>query len=412
MNLEGKKILLGITGGIAAYKSLELIRMYKREGAEVKAVLTPNALEFVTPLTIQTLTNNKVYINNFDTACYNPEHISLCEWSDILVIAPATANTIAKIANGICDNLLTSLASAYHKPFLIAPAMNCNMYTNPVTQENISKLSKLGYNILAPEDGFLACGTNGAGRLASLEKIYSKTLGLLNPIKPLNNKKILITAGGTIEKIDPVRYISNFSSGKMGAALAETAANMGAEVTLISTFKANGKLKNIVVQSAEDMLNTILAEFDYQDCIIMAAAVADWKVKNYNPQKVKKLNNIDNWNIELIKNPDILKTICLKRSEKGEKVPLIVGFSAESENLLENAKKKIRDKGCDFIIANDISKKDFGFSSDYNEVYIINKNLSTKFVEKCTKQEAAKVILESIFEQTGNNIEAGNLCPA
>ncbi len=409
MNLDGKKILIGITGGIAAYKALELIRMYKRAGAEVKAVLTNNALEFVTPLTVQTLTNNKVYINNFDTSCYSPEHISLCEWSDIFVIAPATANTIAKIANGICDNLLTSLAAAYNKPFLIAPAMNCNMYNNPITQENITKLISLGYNFVSPATGFLACGTNGTGRLADLNSIYLRTAELLNPLKPLEGKKILITAGGTVEKIDPVRYISNFSSGKMGLALANSAANLGAKVTLISTFKAEGNFNNIVTSSADEMLAEVENLFLEQDCIIMAAAVADWKVKNYNQQKVKKTGNTDSWNIELIKNPDILKTICSKR--KGA-VPVIAGFSAESENILENAVKKIKAKGCDYIIANDISKKDSGFSSDYNEVYIIDKKLNTKFVEKTTKNEVAKIILESIFEQAGDNIKTGSVCTA
>lgn len=409
MNLDGKKILIGITGGIAAYKALELIRMYKRAGAEVKAVLTNNALEFVTPLTVQTLTNNKVYINNFDTSCYSPEHISLCEWSDIFVIAPATANTIAKIANGICDNLLTSLAAAYNKPFLIAPAMNCNMYNNPITQENITKLISLGYNFVSPATGFLACGTIGTGRLADLNSIYLRTAELLNPLKPLEGKKILITAGGTVEKVDPVRYISNFSSGKMGLALANSAANLGAKVTLISTFKAEGNFNNIVTSSADEMLAEVENLFLEQDCIIMAAAVADWKVKNYNQQKVKKTGNTDSWNIELIKNPDILKTICSKR--KGA-VPVIAGFSAESENILENAVKKIKAKGCDYIIANDISKKDSGFSSDYNEVYIIDKKLNTKFVEKTTKNEVAKIILESIFEQAGDNIKTGSVCTA
>ncbi len=406
MNLSGKKILIGITGGIAAYKSLELIRMYKRAGAEVKAVLTNNALEFVTPLTVQTLTSNKVYINNFDTSNYSPEHISLCDWSDIFVIAPATANTIAKIANGICDNLLTSLALAYTKPLLIAPAMNCNMYNNSITQENISKLKSKGYNFVEPETGYLACGAEGTGRLADLNTIYLKTLELLNPIKPLSGKKILITAGGTVEKIDPVRYISNFSSGKMGLALANCAEKMGADVTLVSTFKSNGRYKNIVVQSAEEMLNAVKSEMDTNDCIIMAAAVADWKIKNYNQQKVKK-TDADSWNIELVKNPDILKTICSIRQNN---TPIIVGFSAESENLLENAEKKIKNKGCDYIIANDISKQNSGFGSDYNEVYIVDRNLNKKFIERAPKEIIAKSILEKVFEQTGTNIEAGSVC--
>lgn len=406
MNLEGKKVLIGITGGIAAYKICELIRMFKRSGAEVKTVVTKSALEFVTKLTLQTLTNEKVYDNNFDTEDYSPEHISLCDWADVFVLAPATANTIAKIANGICDNLLTSLVCAFTKPILIAPAMNCNMFNNPITQENISKLRSLGYNFVSPESGFLACGTEGVGRLADLNTIYLRTVELLFPNRCLEGKKILITAGGTVEKIDPVRYISNFSSGKMGLALANAAVGLGAEVTLVSTFKADVSFKNIVTPSAEEMLSIVSELAPLQDCVIMAAAVADWKVKNYSDNKVKK-GSSDSWNIELIKNPDILQTIC---SQRKSNLPMIVGFAAESENLLEYAKSKIKTKGCDFIIANDISKKNSGFSSDYNEIYIIDKNLNTKFVEHSTKGEIAKVILESLFEQKSSDIEIGSTC--
>ena len=408
MNLEGKKILIGITGGIAAYKICELIRMYKRAGAEVKTVVTKNALEFVTKLTLQTLTGEKVYDNNFDTSDFSPEHISLCDWADIFVLAPATANTIAKIANGICDNLLTSLVCACKKPVLIAPAMNCDMYNNPITQENISKLKNLGYNFVSPESGFLACGTEGVGRLADLNTIYLRSLEILFPNKILEGKKVLITAGGTIEKIDPVRYISNFSSGKMGLALAQAAEKMGADVTLVSTFKADVSFKNVVTPSAEEMLEFVRSNYKSQDCVIMAAAVADWKVKNYNENKVKK-GVSDTWNIELAKNPDILKTIC---TERVGSVPMIVGFAAESQNLLEYATDKIKSKGCDYIIANDISKKNSGFSSDYNEIYIIDKDLNTKFVEHSTKQEIAKVILESLFEQTNSDCKAGSVCSA
>lgn len=408
MNLEGKKILVGITGGIAAYKVCELIRMYKRAGAQVKSVVTKNALEFVTKLTLQTLTNEKVYDNNFDTSDFSPEHIALCDWADVFVLAPATANTIAKMANGICDNLLTSLVCACVKPVLIAPAMNCNMYNNPITQENISKLKSLGYDFVSPDTGFLACGTEGVGRLADLNTIYLKTMELLNPVKPLVGKKVLITAGGTIEKIDPVRYISNFSSGKMGLAIANAASKMGADVTLVSTFKADVSYKNIVTTSAEEMLTVVKNNYKTQDCVIMAAAVADWKVKNYSENKTKK-GESDSWSIELIKNPDILKTIC---SERVGLKPLIVGFAAESQNLLEYATSKIKSKGCDYIIANDISKKDSGFSSDYNEVYIIDKNLNKTFVEHSTKQEIAKVILESLFEQTKFDSETGSVCTA
>ncbi len=408
MNLEGKKVLIGITGGIAAYKICELIRMFKRSGAEVKTVVTKSALEFVTKLTLQTLTCEKVYDNNFDTEDYSPEHISLCDWADIFVLAPATANTIAKIANGICDNLLTSLVCAFDKSVLIAPAMNCNMFNNPITQENIAKLKGLGYNFVNPENGFLACGTEGVGRLADLNTIYLRTIELLYPSRALEGKKILITAGGTVEKIDPVRYISNFSSGKMGLALAKSAFDMGAEVTFVSTFKVEVPFKNIVTPSAEEMLDVVCELTPLQDCVIMAAAVADWKVKNYSENKVKK-GSSDNWTIELTKNPDILQSICANR--KSDR-PMIVGFAAESQNLLEYAKSKIKSKGCDFIIANDISKKNSGFASDYNEIFIIDKNLNTKFVEHSTKDEIAKVILENLFEQKLSDIKVGSCCSA
>ena len=406
--MNGKKVLVGITGGIAAYKVCELIRMYKRAGAEVKTVVTKSALEFVTKLTLQTLTGEKVYDNNFDTTDYSPEHISLCDWADVFVIAPATANTIAKIANGIADNLLTSLVCACTKPILLAPAMNCNMYKNPITQDNITKLKSLGYKFVEPDTGFLACGVEGVGRLASLDMIYAKTVELLFPNQILKGKKVLITAGGTLEKIDPVRYISNFSSGKMGIALADVASNMGADVTLVSTFKVEGSFKNIVTPSADEMLEAVRSNYKTQDCVIMAAAVADWKVKNYSENKVKK-GVSDTWDIELTKNPDILKTIC---SERVGNTPLIIGFSAESENLLNNAFTKIQTKGCDYIIANDISKKDSGFSSDYNEVYIIDKHLDTKYIERATKQDVAKKILESVFEQELSNSKTGSVCTA
>ena len=244
--LKNKDILLGITGGIAAYKVCLLIRLYKKAGANVQVVLTPAALNFVTKLTLQTLSGNEVFVENFNIDEYKPEHISLCDNADIFVLAPCSANTLSKISNGICDNLLLSTACAFKKQFLLVPAMNTGMWENPFVQENIFKLKAKGYNILNPEVGFLACGTNGCGRMVEVDEIYNKTVELLNPNLYLKNKKILITAGGTKEKIDPVRYISNNSSGKMGLALAEQAIKLGAEVTLVSTFKADIECKNII----------------------------------------------------------------------------------------------------------------------------------------------------------------------
>lgn len=386
--LENKNILIGITGGIAAYKICELIRMYRKARANVRVVLTPNALNFVTKLTLQTLSNNEVYVDNFEIDEYKPKHIALTE-ADIFVIAPASANTISKLANGICDNLLLSTACAFNKPFLIVPAMNTNMWENPFIQENLLKLKQNGYHILEPDEGYLACGTNGKGRMREVEEIFEATDNILTG--KLNGKKILITAGGTKEKIDPVRFITNASSGKMGLALADAAHQMGAEVTLISTFNAKRNYKNIVTETASDMEKVVKENLQAQDCVIMAAAVSDYRVKNYSEQKIKK-GSEEELTLELVKNPDILKSI----SALNER-PLVVGFCAESENLIENAKKKITNKGCDLLIANDISRKDIGFNSDENEIYILDKKLNIKHIEKDTKQNIAKRILEEIF---------------
>ena len=390
--LENKTILIGITGGIAAYKVCTLIRMYKKARANVRVVVTPSALNFVTKLTLQTLSGSEVYVENFQIDEFKPEHISLCDEADIFVIAPATANTISKIANGICDNLLLSTACAFKKPFLLAPAMNTGMWENEFVQENIAKLQAKGYHILNPESGFLACGTNGTGRMVEVEDIFDKTIEILSQKQVLNGKKILITAGGTKEKIDPVRYISNCSSGKMGIALADCAYEMGADVTLISTFGVNKPYKNIITESAQEMEKAVKSELQTQDCVIMAAAVADYRIANYSEQKMKK-GTEDNITLELTKNPDILKEISAIDCKAK-----IVGFCAESENLLENAKTKIQKKGCDFLVANDISRKDIGFSSDMNEVYILDKNLKISHIERNTKLNIAKQILEKIFE--------------
>ena len=395
--LSGKTILLGITGGIAAYKICELIRMYKRANANVLVVCTPNALNFVTKLTLQNLSGNEVAVEEFSVKDYRPEHISYADSADIMVIAPVTANTISKIAQGICDNLLTSIACAFTKPVIIAPAMNCNMWGNPIFQEN---LKKLHYEILEPESGYLACGYEGKGRLCSLEKIFDKTVELLT-YKPLNGKKIVITSGGTIEDIDPVRYISNYSSGKMGLALADTAKNLGAEVTLITTKDVERKYNVVKVKSALDMKEAVEKEFEDSDCIIMAAAVADYRVKEVASQKMKK-TDADEISLPLVKNPDILKGLCEKKlelnsSDNQAKNPLIVGFCAESENLLDNAKEKINKKGCDYLIANDISRKDIGFSSDYNEVTILDREGNMQKLERADKMTIAKQIFKVIY---------------
>jgi len=420
--------------------------MFKKESANVKVIATQNALNFVTKLTLQTLSQNQVYIEQFDLQEYKPEHISLADESDIFVIAPASANTISKLATGICDNLLSSVACAFKKPILIAPAMNCNMWDNPIIQENLSKLEGFGYNILNPEEGFLACGYNGNGRLCDIEKIFDKTVEVLKyenepqsnldldsrvgslthhlsevdddliaaqGKKKLLGRKIVITAGGTKEKIDSVRFISNFSSGKMGFALADEAFNQGAEVVLISSSylesnwsssppagedrgggytRVRGSYRVVSVQSALEMKTAVEKEFKDADCLIMAAAVADYRAKEIAPQKLKK-TSANEISIDLVKNPDILAEV----SKIRRKNQLVVGFCAESENVLENAKEKIQKKGCDFLVANDISRSDIGFSSNYNEVYILDKSGNVQKIEKATKTKIAREIFDIIF---------------
>jgi phosphopantothenoylcysteine decarboxylase/phosphopantothenate--cysteine ligase len=376
--LNGKTILIGITGGIAAYKMCELIRMFKRVGANVRIVCTENALQFVTRLTLQNLSGNEVAVEQFDLESFTPEHISFADEADVMVIAPCSANTLSKIANGYCDNLLTSVACAFTKPLIIAPAMNTGMWENPIIQEHTRVLERANHIILQPENGFLACGTEGSGRLCGLDTIFDAVTNAL--IAPLTGKKIVITAGGTIEKIDPVRCITNHSSGKMGAALARAARRQGADVVLLDASK----------HSALELQAAVNAEFDTADCIIMAAAVADYRPKETSAQKIKKGADLC---IELVQNPDILTELCAKKRVE----QTIVGFCAESENLLKNALDKIRRKGCDFLIANDISRSDIGFGADDNEVYIINSSGEVKKIEKTSKDAIARIILKEIY---------------
>ena len=390
--LTGKTVLVGITGAIAAYKTCELIRLFKKNNANVKVVVTPNALNFVTKTTLESLSQSPVDIEQFDIKEYKPEHIALTEDTDIFVIAPASANTIAKMALGICDNLLTSTFCAYKKFVVIAPCMNTNMWENPATAKNIETLKKRGIIVVEPETGFLACGTEGKGRLADINKIYETVKNILIPKQILKGKKVVITAGGTKEDIDTVRYIGNYSSGKMGIALADNAYKHGAEVILISTVETDKKYKVINVKTAQEMFETVKSEFKDAFSLIMTAAVSDYRVKNKSDKKIKKDGN--SLTLELVENPDILAEMCKIKNEN----QIIVGFCAESENLIENAKTKIKNKACDYICANDISRKDTGFSSDDNEVYILDKNLNISHIEKDSKINIAKKILERIFE--------------
>ena len=396
---ENKHILIGITGGIAAYKICTLIRDFKKSGADVKVIVTPNALNFVTKLTLQNLSQNEVYEGEFTPKNWKPEHISLSDWADVMLIAPASANTIGKIAQGIADNLLTSVACAFSKKMIIAPAMNCNMWNNEAVTNNLKILQKRGIEILPPESGFLACGYSGKGRLCSLKKIFNAVDETLNYSQKLKGKKVVVTTGGTIEEIDPVRYISNYSSGKMGFAICQSAYDMGADVVLITTKDFDTPFKQVKVKSALDMQKAVNDEFENADYVIMASAVADYRVKEKSLQKIKK-GDEDTITLELVKNPDILAELCHRKnthlSQETCRNKCIVGFCAESENLLDNAKAKIEKKGCDFLIANDISRKDIGFNSDENEVIILDKNGGMTKIDKTSKRILARKILEYI----------------
>ena len=386
-----KKVLIGITGSIAAYKICELIRMFKKANCEVKTILTPSAKNFVTPLTLETLSQNPVYLEQFNPRD-NTEHINLADWADVFILAPLSANTLSKIATGICDNLLTSVFCAYFgykKPIILAPAMNTGMWENAFVQENLKKLKEQGCKILEPESGFLACGATDKGRLCALDKIFNATI----ENQPLKGKKIIITAGGTREKIDPVRYISNSSSGKMGFELAKTALNLGANVELITTVKTNLPCKIMEVESADDMLKAVENSFitNKADILIMAAAVGDFKVKNSSNSKISKNKTGENFTLELVQNPDILKNICTKKSDRQK----VVGFCLSTENTIENAKEKIKSKGCDLIIANEAKS---ALGQDENEIWIINKNQEIEHVKKCTKEKIAQAILKRLYD--------------
>lgn len=386
-----KNILIGITSSIAAYKIPELIRMFKKANYDVKVVMTPEAKNFVTPLTLETLSSNRVYEQQFCPRD-NTQHISLCSWADAFIIAPLSANTLSKIANGICDNLLSSVFCAYlgeKKPIILAPAMNCGMWENPFVQKNLETLKNAGCKILEPEYGFLACGTENKGRLCELKKIFEA----IECKKPLKGKKIVITSGGTREAIDPVRFISNASSGKMGRALADCAHELGARVVLISTQELQKPYKVVIAQDTISMLNTTRKEFieNNADYLIMAAAVSDYRVKNYSNTKISKEQTGENLTIELVKNPDILKTMCEEKSQSQK----AIGFCLSSENAVENAKKKIKDKGCDIIIANEVKT---ALGTNESEVWIIDDSLNVKKIEKTSKINIARAILEILYD--------------
>ena len=390
--LAEKKILIGVTGGIAAYKVVEVVSRLKKLGAEVKVIMTRAATEFVSPLTFSEISKNPVSVEMFsNTPKSSVEHIELANWADAVLIAPATANFLAKAAHGIADDLLTTTILATLVPILVAPSMNTLMLENPATQNNLEILKSRDFHIIDAEKGLLACGTSGTGRLAEPENIVYEVIKFF-VTKDLKGKKILVTAGGTQEAIDPVRFICNRSSGKMGYEIAKAAHNHGAEVILISapsSLNAPQNIKLVKVETAEQMREKVLAEFETVDAVIMSAAVSDYRVKSVAPQKIKKDN--ENLTLELVKNPDILKEL-----GKIKKEQILVGFAAETVNLIAYAKNKIAEKNLDFIVANDVSREDAGFSVNTNIASIINRAGEVEDLPKMAKSELAEEIISRV----------------
>lgn len=394
-----KNILLGITSGIACYKALDITSQLTKKGYNVTVMMSDNAKNLISPSLFQIISKNKVYYENFEKDEIDVYHIELIKNNDLVVIIPATLNIIGKLSNGIADDFIsTCLSASDPNKTLIFPAMNTRMYTNPVNQYNMNKLKDFGYDIIEADTGFLACGENGIGKLPNIDKIIDYIEYRINKNENLKNKSILITAGGTKEPIDPVRTITNNSSGKMGISLAKEAKLMGANVTLISTKKdiniPSYIDKIIYVETTQEMLEAVNNEKDKMDAIIMAAAVSDFKIKNYSNQKIKKKDMNNDLKLELELNKDILIELSKNKNRKY----LLVGFAAESQNLIENARLKLEKKDLDFIIANDISDKTIGFNSDYNKVCIIDKNLNEYEIKYNTKDIISKEILKTIFK--------------
>ena len=393
-NFKGKKILLIICGGIAAYKSLEIIRLLKKNGAFVKTILTKNAEKFVTPLSVTSLSQEKVYSDLFD---YKNEaemdHISLSRWSDLILIAPATANTISKISYGMADDLASTIVLAANKSIFLAPAMNVRMWEHPSNKENIKKLKNFGYQLIGPEIGDMACGEYGEGKMTEPQNILNFLNNYFKSNRKKNKYKALVTAGPTHEYIDPVRYISNRSSGKQGYEIAKSLKKNGFDTTLISgptNLEPIPDINLIKVNSAKEMYNVTLENLPV-DVAVFSAAVSDYKVKNKKSEKIKKKEFM---NLNLEKNPDILSNISKHNSLRPK---IVIGFAAETNNLNENSKKKLIEKSCDWIIANDVSDVSIGFESDFNEVSIFYNKNNLEKIPKMKKSLLADQIVSRII---------------
>ena len=396
MDLTGREIVLGVTGGIAAYKSAEIVSRLHHLGANVHVIMTKNATEFVSPLTFQTLSANQVVTDTFAAPEYwNVEHVALAKLAEVFVIAPATANILAKMANGIADDMLSTTVLATKAPILTAPAMNTGMWTAEATEQNVKTLKERGVLMIGPESGILACGDEGAGRMSEPEAIVEEICRILRRKQDFAGKKMLVTAGATRERLDPVRFITNDSSGKMGFAIAEAARDRGAEVTVIRgsvTAEIPAGIRMIPVESAQDLYDAMMKEAPGQDIIIQAAAVSDYRPAEQKDKKIKKVNG-GNLMLELTENPDVAKAI----GEKKKPGQILVGFAAETDNVEKNAQSKLKKKNLDMIVANDVTKPGAGFNVDTNIAALITAD---GIVEQPlqTKRQLAEKILDKILE--------------
>lgn len=394
--LKGKTVVLGVTGSIAAYKIANLARMLVKQHCEVHVLMTQNATNFINPITFETLTKHKCLIDTFDRNFeFSVEHVALAKAADVVMIAPASANVIGKIANGIADDMLTTTVMACPCKKIVSPAMNHNMFHNPIVQDNIEKLKHYGYEIVEPAHGMLANGDMGDGRMPDEELLFEYIVKEIAFEKDMTGKKVLVTAGATMEAIDPVRFITNHSSGKMGFALAKNAMLRGADVTLVMG-KCDSEppvfVNTVKLQSAKDMYDAVTERADSMDIIVKAAAVADYRPKNISSEKVKKQDG--NMSIELERTDDILKTLG-ERKKDGQ---FICGFSMETENMLENSRKKLEKKNCDMIVANNLKQDGAGFGGNTNIVTLITKDDEVQ-LEKMTKDEVAEKIFDFILSR-------------
>ncbi len=393
-----KTIGIGITGGIAAYKVADLVSRLKKNDFDVLVMMTAGATKFITPLTLKTLSGHEVLTDLWsESQEWKVQHIGVAEQLDLMVIVPATANFIAKMAHGLADDLLSTIVLANTAPVLVVPSMNTNMFENKIVQHNINMLREYGCHIMEPDSGLLACGVTGKGRLPELDDIYQEIVRLVSPQNDLIQKKIMINAGSTCEDIDPVRFITNRGTGKMGFALAREAAARGAEVILVSgpsQLQVPARVEYIPVRSAREMCDVMLMRQPECDVIIGAAAVGDFRIANVAEQKIKKSEETQQITLQLIENPDILQELGKRKHEN----LVMVGFAAETENVLANARKKLTKKNLDLIVANDVTVEGAGFATDTNIVTIINKAGEAQTFPKMSKEDVAAAIIDSIIE--------------